>query len=121
MTMTDYVPGDEFDWDQSDESQYCKHGTFIGSWWGPDVLCGYCEDGTTDAEYREIMESRRHAALVTMANALVFVDVGRIASERRDSIRANRERFSVWIAGFLAEVKATDTASLAAYVKAVNG
>ena len=37
--------GGEFDWDQSDDSQYCVHGTFIGSWWGPDILCGACEMG----------------------------------------------------------------------------
>jgi hypothetical protein len=41
----DYQIGDEYDWDMSDRSQYCKHGKFIGSWWGPDILCGYCEAG----------------------------------------------------------------------------
>ena len=41
----DYEIGDEYDWDISDRSQYCKHGKFIGSWWGPDILCGYCEAG----------------------------------------------------------------------------
>jgi hypothetical protein len=41
----DYEPGDEFDWDRNDSRQYCKHGTFIGSWWGPDILCGPCEMG----------------------------------------------------------------------------
>jgi FAD synthase len=41
----DYEIGDEYDWDRSDKSQYCKHGKFIGSWWGPDILCGYCEAG----------------------------------------------------------------------------
>jgi hypothetical protein len=41
----DYEVGDEFDWDRSDSSQYCKHGRFIGSWWGPDILCGACEAG----------------------------------------------------------------------------
>jgi hypothetical protein len=41
----DYEIGDEYDWDRSDRSQYCKHGKFIGSWWGPDILCGYCEAG----------------------------------------------------------------------------
>lgn len=41
----DYEIGDEFDWDRSDRSQYCKHGRFIGSWWGPDILCGACEAG----------------------------------------------------------------------------
>jgi len=41
----DYELGDEFDWDRSDSRQYCKHGAFIGSWWGPDILCGACEMG----------------------------------------------------------------------------
>ncbi len=41
----DYQYGDEWDWDQNDKSQYCRHGKFIGSWWGPDILCGYCEAG----------------------------------------------------------------------------
>lgn len=34
-----------YDEDFSDSRQYCKHGTFIGSWWGPDYLCYYCETG----------------------------------------------------------------------------
>lgn len=25
--------------------QYCKHGTFIGDPYGPDYMCGKCEDG----------------------------------------------------------------------------
>jgi hypothetical protein len=25
--------------------QYCKHGTFVGHPWGPDHICGKCEDG----------------------------------------------------------------------------
>jgi hypothetical protein len=41
----DYQYGDEYDWDRNDKSQYCVHGTFIGSWWGPDILCGKCEMG----------------------------------------------------------------------------
>lgn len=39
----DYEYGDEWDWDRNDKKQYCEHGTFIGSWWGPDLLCGECE------------------------------------------------------------------------------
>ena len=34
-----------YDADVSDSSQHCKHGTFVGSWWGPDYICGKCEDG----------------------------------------------------------------------------
>jgi hypothetical protein len=48
----DYEIGDEYDWDRNDRSQYCEHGTFIGSWWGPDILCGKCEmgDGPMDID-----------------------------------------------------------------------
>ena len=35
----------EFGWDKSDDSQYCQHGRFIGSWWGPDIVCSDCEFG----------------------------------------------------------------------------
>lgn len=34
-----------YDGDTNDPSQYCEHGTWIGSWWGPDILCGLCESG----------------------------------------------------------------------------
>lgn len=47
MENDDYQIGDEFDWDKSDSSQYCVHGTFIGSWWGPDLLCNACEGGSS--------------------------------------------------------------------------
>ena len=41
--MTNYV--DDWGGDLNDPSQRCKHGTFIGSWAGPDYLCHYCELG----------------------------------------------------------------------------
>ena len=34
-----------YDADHSDPRQYCRHGTWIGSWWGPDYLCPHCEAG----------------------------------------------------------------------------
>lgn len=34
-----------YDADVSDSRQYCRHGTFVGSWWGPDYLCPACEMG----------------------------------------------------------------------------
>jgi hypothetical protein len=34
-----------YDADISDPGQYCRHGTFIGSWWGPDYMCFKCEMG----------------------------------------------------------------------------
>lgn len=36
---------------QFQSDHYCEHGTYIGSWAGPDYLCPWCEDGTSWAEY----------------------------------------------------------------------
>ena len=38
------------DGDTNDRRQYCKHGTFIGSHWGPDYLCHWCESGDDKLE-----------------------------------------------------------------------
>lgn len=51
-----------YDADISDRSQYCKHGTFIGSAWGPDYLCGMCEDGYEPSE-DWAMEKKRKARI----------------------------------------------------------
>jgi hypothetical protein len=40
-----------YDEDYNDPAQRCKHGTFIGSWWGPDYLCMDCELGVGDREW----------------------------------------------------------------------
>lgn len=37
----------DYDEDLNDSKQRCVHGTFIGSWWGPDYICGLCEEGLT--------------------------------------------------------------------------
>jgi hypothetical protein len=47
MTIDDYTEADRYDWDQADSRQYCEHGTFIGSAWGPDLMCSKCEMGWT--------------------------------------------------------------------------
>lgn len=49
--IDDYEYGDEWDWDKNDKSQYCEHGNFIGSHWGPDILCQDCENGTSNIDY----------------------------------------------------------------------
>lgn len=49
--------------DLADDSQYCKHGNYVGNWATGDYLCGWCEDGTPDDEYRAYIEyetRRRH-------------------------------------------------------------
>jgi hypothetical protein len=48
-----------YDADHNDDSQYCIHGTFIGSWWGPDYLCGWCEDGVSVAEMHAYYRTQR--------------------------------------------------------------
>lgn len=45
MIDEDYTEADKYDWDLNDKSQRCKHGTFIGSWAGPDIMCVGCELG----------------------------------------------------------------------------
>ena len=52
-----------YDANHNDESQYCQHGTFIGSWWGPDYLCAWCEDGISADEMRDILIAGRRRAV----------------------------------------------------------
>lgn len=33
------------------DPHYCKHGNYVGTWWGPDYMCGPCEDGAEDYAY----------------------------------------------------------------------
>ncbi len=52
-----------YDADHEDPSQYCIHGTWIGSWWGPDYICQWCEDGYSaeEAELCRLNMSIRNA------------------------------------------------------------
>tara|TARA_Y100000034_G_C6872545_1_gene398583 strand:- start:399 stop:758 length:360 start_codon:yes stop_codon:yes gene_type:complete len=51
----------EYDGDLCDDDQRCEHGIFIGSSWGPDILCGYCEEGISAEEMeRSILLDRRY-------------------------------------------------------------
>lgn len=61
MIDNDYTDDDRYDWDRTDSRQYCEHGTFIGSSWGPDLMCGDCEMGYTvkQIERWEVLASRR--------------------------------------------------------------
>lgn len=47
-----------YDADHDDPRQYCEHGTFIGSWWGPDYLCHWCEAGVSVEEMRESLRQQ---------------------------------------------------------------
>lgn len=50
------------DWAGSPHDRYCEHGTPIGDPFGPDYLCGYCEEGVSMDEFIVIQQanSRRH-------------------------------------------------------------
>jgi hypothetical protein len=67
-----------YDADHSDERQYCRHGKWIGSWWGPDYLCGSCEDGLSveAAEYIEARNDERRAR-EALKTAMQWYDFGR--------------------------------------------
>lgn len=41
----DYTNDGRWNWGPNNPEQHCKHSTFIGSWWGPDILCHWCESG----------------------------------------------------------------------------
>ena len=58
MVDDDYTEEDRWDWDRSDMAQRCKHGTFIGSSWGPDLMCGACEMGDADITVNEVLKHK---------------------------------------------------------------
>jgi hypothetical protein len=57
-----------YDENPNDASQYCPHGTFIGSWWGLDYLCGWCEDGISVAEMHTILRQRAYNQAQTIVS-----------------------------------------------------
>lgn len=54
-----------YDADHDDPRQYCRHGTFIGSWWGPDYMCWACEAGLTDEEWQDHCATRELDAILS--------------------------------------------------------
>lgn len=45
---------DESNWDRRNHftgEQYCQHGVNVGTWDGPDYMCGACEDGIGIYQY----------------------------------------------------------------------
>ena len=109
----DHLPGDEFDWDQNDESQYCEHETFIGSPCGPDLLCHYCESGISKEEFELIKALERQRALADVAKKrlldIVFVDIIRTFD---DKIRRNPQGFGVWLSVLIVSVDNSDIKTL---------
>lgn len=113
--LDDEIPGDEFDWDQSRDDQHCEHGTFIGSWWGPDILCWACEEGITPEEFAEYQETMRRREIRRWAQCQMVDDLVRIIPTFR-SVR-EPELFSAWIARMFNAVKVADIEDLERYTK----
>lgn len=44
--------------DYATDNNYCIHGQYIGTPWGADYICGYCEDGVSAEEFAKIVEER---------------------------------------------------------------
>jgi hypothetical protein len=55
---------DTYDPEFRQESDYCRdHGTYIGPPSGADILCGYCEDGISRAEFIAMGKRQRLAGI----------------------------------------------------------
>jgi hypothetical protein len=54
---------DTYDPEFRQEIDYCIHGTYIGPPSGADILCGYCEDGISLAEFRAMGKRQRLAGI----------------------------------------------------------
>lgn len=77
---------DRYDEDYSDPRQRCQHGTFIGSWWGPDYLCGWCEDGVSRSEQLAALRAQaRYRQTREVREALEWwVAIRKVASRVED-------------------------------------
>jgi hypothetical protein len=59
FTREDNTHMPAYDEDHNDPRQHCVHGTFVGSWWGPDYLCSWCEDGISVDDMHAILAAQR--------------------------------------------------------------
>lgn len=63
------------DWAGSPHDRHCVHGTPIGDPFGPDYLCGYCEDGVTLAEYfatQSLQAKRQRVEAASRSEGAIF-------------------------------------------------
>jgi hypothetical protein len=78
ISISEYIEGAitmelPYDGDTDNPNQYCKHGTFIGSWWGPDYLCGWCEDGVSVADMKAALTEQRIHRQITHVKGMIRV------------------------------------------------
>jgi hypothetical protein len=74
----------ETNWDRRNRftgEQYCQHGVNVGTWDGPDYMCGACEDGLSIYQYAlysayDQMQRDRRAAQRQISDAVIDVIKG---------------------------------------------
>lgn len=89
-----------YDADHDDPRQYCEHGTFIGSWWGPDYLCGWCEMGVSVDEMHAIHRARQRAEMEAIERDIEHL-LG--AMERAVTNHRERARYLCCVAPYIAD------------------
>jgi hypothetical protein len=52
------------------DETHCEHGTYVGYPGGPDYMCGWCEDGISLREMREIRTAQEYNRMRDEANTL---------------------------------------------------
>jgi hypothetical protein len=55
------------------DETHCEHGTYVGYPGGPDYMCGWCEDGISLREMREIRTAQEYNRMrneATVMNSL---------------------------------------------------
>lgn len=108
--MNDHDEELGYDADHDDPRQYCRHGTFIGSWWGPDYLCWACEEGLTDAEWQDYCTVRHLDGILSgeLSWAHAFWQIGRRTYEQDCAMTwAQALRYVDWILTALDDVEST--------------
>lgn len=79
MSIDDYTEEDRWDWDYNDIRQRCRHGAFIGSSWGPDIICGKCEMGEDPTIAEMLLELYTRTKRIDDSVQTITTFVGKIA------------------------------------------
>jgi hypothetical protein len=81
-----------YDEDYGDPRQYCRHGSFIGSWWGPDYLCGQCESNEDDPSLndmiRGIFDQIHEQTIRKSAHNEMFLEMNKMNKVSEEHVQA---------------------------------
>lgn len=71
-----------YDW-----QSYCRHGSFVGDPYGPDYMCGLCEDGISVREEALAIARVRVQNRLSAAEALFLLDRLGVFTRAEDELR----------------------------------